>query len=395
MKNVQKKLPSIFIIIALVGFPQISESIFTPVLPALAKALSVTDQTSQLTMSSYFIGFAIGVPFWGRLSDRIGRRPAMLWGITVYLLGNTGLILAPEFTSLMIARLVQAFGAATGSVVTQTIMRESFTGIRGERVFSQVSAAMALSPALGPLISGALQTTFGNYRSVFAALITMSVLLWFYVLLRLPETRVTAQTNRIEMPWLNILIKMFKSPRVWAYGLLISGINGVLFSYYAEAPFIFETHFGLSAVQYGWLGLVIASASIIGATIANQLAGRILPERIIDYGLATALIGAIAMLPIATHMIALLIAIFITFCGINIALPVVLNRVLIGFEEVIGTASGLLGLGYYLLISILTYVMSIMHDGTVWAFPRYTVLVVSAMTIISFSVHRWLQQHIK
>ncbi len=74
MKNVQKSVPSLFILIALVGFPQISESIFTPVLPAISEALSVTAQTSQLTMGSYFVGFAIGVLFWGRLSDGIGRR---------------------------------------------------------------------------------------------------------------------------------------------------------------------------------------------------------------------------------------------------------------------------------------------------------------------------------
>lgn len=88
MKNVQKSVPSLFILIALVGFPQISESIFTPVLPAISEALSVTAQTSQLTMGSYFVGFAIGVLFWGRLSDGIGRRPAMLWGLAVYLLSN-------------------------------------------------------------------------------------------------------------------------------------------------------------------------------------------------------------------------------------------------------------------------------------------------------------------
>lgn len=114
MKNVQKKAPSILIIIALVGFPQISESIFAPVLPALSWAFNVSAQTSQLTMSSYFIGFAVGVVFWGWLSDRIGRRQAMLWGIVVYLIGNLVLLFAGQFLLLMMARLFQAFGAAVG-----------------------------------------------------------------------------------------------------------------------------------------------------------------------------------------------------------------------------------------------------------------------------------------
>lgn len=381
MKNVQKKVPSIILIIALVGFPQISESIFTPVLPALSRAFKISAQTSQLTMSSYFIGFACGVLFWGRLSDRIGRRPAMSWGILVYLLGNLGLLLVNQFDLLMAARLVQAFGAATGSVVTQTIMRESFSGVRGEKVFAQVSAAMALSPALGPLIGGALQTYFNNYRSVFAALIVMAVLLLLAVGWRLPETRSEQMKQASVVAWQQVAHRMLRSRQVWVYCLIISGINGVLFSYYAEAPFIFMTHFGLSAVQYGWLGMVVAAASIVGATITNQLAGKWSPRKVAGTGLVIALLGALVMLNAAHLLTPLLVAIFIVFVGLNITLPIALNQALVGFEDVIGTASGLLSFVYYLVISALTFLMSLLHDGTVLALSRYMILVVAAMTL--------------
>ena len=386
MKNVQKKAPSILIIIALVGFPQISESIFAPVLPALSRAFNVSAQTSQLTMSSYFIGFAVGVVFWGWLSDRIGRRQAMLWGIVVYLIGNLGLLFANQFPLLMTARLLQAFGAAVGSVVTQTIMRESFSGVRGERVFAQVSAAMSLSPTLGPLIGGALQTYWGGYRSVFFALVIMAMLLWGYTKLRLPETLTQVVTQTV--PWWRVAGRLARTPRVWVYGLLISGINGVLFSYYAEAPFVFETRFGLSAVQYGWSGIVIAAASLVGASLATTLAGRVTPETLIDAGLGLALVGSVALFVGIQQIVSAFIAIFLAFTGINLALPMVLNRVLIGFEDVMGTASGLLSLGYYLGISALTLLMSVMHNGTVWVLPQYMTLVVAVMLIGSVGLHR-------
>ncbi|MCY9806590.1 multidrug effflux MFS transporter [Lentilactobacillus senioris] len=378
MKNVHKKIPSVILIIALVGFPQISESIFTPVLPAISQAMQVSAQTSQLTMSSYFIGFAIGVLFWGWLSDRVGRRPAMSWGIVVYLLGNIGLLLASNFAGLMVARVVQAFGAATGSVVTQTIMRESFAGIKGKKVFAQVSAAMALSPALGPLLGGEVQSYFGNYRSVFAVLISMAVILYLVVLLKLPETRVPT-TSEVISPWYRVAMKMLKSPQVWGYCLIISGINGILFSYYAEAPFVFERHFGLSVQQYGWLGIVMAAASITGAVTANWLAGKVRAEQITNLGLLIALIGSLGMLIMATYLPLLLLTVFITFMGVNVTLPIALNQALIGFEDVIGTASGLLSFVYYLIISALTFLMSVMHDGTVWALPKYMVLVIVMM----------------
>lgn len=72
MKNVRNTVPSLLLIIVLVGFPQISESIFTPVLPQISSQMNVTAGTSQLTMSIYFVAFAIGVLFWGQLSDKIG-----------------------------------------------------------------------------------------------------------------------------------------------------------------------------------------------------------------------------------------------------------------------------------------------------------------------------------
>jgi len=188
MKNVRRSVPSLGLIITLVGLPQISESIFTPVLPFLQTAFAVSANRAQLTMSSYFVAFAVGVLVWGQLADRLGRRPAMLAGIGVYLLGNVGLLLSSDFRLLLVSRLIQAFGASAGSVVTQTIMRESFSGVIGAKVFARTSAAMALAPALGPLIGGVLQTYWG-FRSVFFGLVTLAIAVGGYAWWRLPETQ--------------------------------------------------------------------------------------------------------------------------------------------------------------------------------------------------------------
>lgn len=92
----QRKIskPSLLLFIVLVGFPQISETIYTPSLPDIAHHLGASNNAIQLTLSIYFLGFAFGVYCWGRLSDSIGRRPAMLWGILVYGLGSLGCYLS-------------------------------------------------------------------------------------------------------------------------------------------------------------------------------------------------------------------------------------------------------------------------------------------------------------
>ncbi|WP_338231452.1 multidrug effflux MFS transporter [Companilactobacillus muriivasis] len=382
MKNVRNTVPSLLLIIVLVGFPQISESIFTPVLPQISANMHVSAGTSQLTMSIYFIAFAIGVLFWGQLSDKIGRRLAMNLGIIVYLIGNIGLFISPTFQFLLFSRFIQAFGASVGSVVTQTIMRESFDGIEGAKVFSKVGAAMALSPAFGPLIGGLLETYFG-YRNVFSALIIMATLVLLYSYSRLPETRDINNIQQVSL--LKVTWRLLKDPVVWSYGILIGGINGILFGYYSEAPFIFMEHFGYSSVQYGSLGMTLAIASLLGAILVNFLVKYLKSETIAIIGLTfSCLSGLLLLISLQFNQAYLLIiGFFLIFLGLNTTLPITLNLALKGYEDVIGSASGIFSFGYYLIVSFLTYLVSFIHNGTVWSLPIF-ILAVSVIMLLVY-----------
>ena len=113
MKN--KKKSFIWLIIFFVGFPQISETIYTPSLSELALYYKVTGNQIQQTLSIYFVGFSLGVFLWGMLSDFIGRRPSMIIGIVVYIIGSFLCLYAIDLQVLLFARFVQALGAAVGS----------------------------------------------------------------------------------------------------------------------------------------------------------------------------------------------------------------------------------------------------------------------------------------
>ncbi|KRK83343.1 major facilitator superfamily permease [Companilactobacillus bobalius DSM 19674] len=364
------------------GFPQISESIFTPVLPQISSQMKVSAGTSQLTMSIYFVAFAIGVLFWGQLSDKIGRRLAMLIGIIFYLLGNFGLLLSSNFNYLLVARFVQAFGASVGSVVTQTIMRESFSGIASTKVFSKVGAAMALSPAFGPLIGGLIQTYLG-YKNVFSFLIAMAVTTLLYAYYRLPET--IDRENIQEVSLLKVTFRLLKDPIVWVYSILIGGINGILFGYYSEAPFIFTKHFHYSSIQYGSLGMSLALASLLGAILVNFLAKYIKAKYIGLIGLTFSSISAL-LLVISLQFdssFLMIIGFFLIFLGLNTTLPIALNLALKGYEDVIGSASGLFSFGYYLIVSGLTYLVSFIHNGTILSLPL-SILATSLIMLIAY-----------
>jgi Bcr/CflA subfamily drug resistance transporter len=380
--------PSLLLMIALVAFPQISETIYTPSLPDIAVALGVSNSSVQLTLSIYFIGFALGVFCWGWLSDFIGRRPAMLGGLIVYGIGSLMCFYSESIDLLLVSRFIQAFGAATGSIITQTILRESVSGNKRHAMFAQISAVIAFTPAVGPLIGGFVDQAFG-FRAVFFILVMMSVLLFVYAFWKLPET--TDVSARKKVAILPIFKRMLALPRVLVFGLLIGGINGVLFSYYAEAPFIFIEHFNISPGVYGFLGIIVALASIIGAMISKRLLTVYAPEKIIHIGCLVmtsgafllTIAGSLASLPDMIVMVSILITLFVMLMGAGIALPNCLSLALVNFQDVVGTAGAIFSLGYYLLVSLATWGMSALHNGSLLTMPIYFLGISGGMWLLS------------
>lgn len=387
-RNILKETPSLLLIIILVGFPQISESIFTPSLPNIADTFQATMGTVQLTMSIYFFAFALGVFFWGRLSDSTGRKPAMLLGLFFYGTGSTLCLFSKNIEFLLFARFIQAFGASVGSIITQTIMRESFDDLNRPKIFGHISAALAFSPAIGPFIGGFVQQYYG-FRIIFLILVIMSIFIFCYTFLCLPETWVKEKQKKVKLSY--ITRRMIKNQRLLTYGFLIGALNGILFSYYAEAPYIFIEYFSIDAGLYGLIGIIIATATVAGAFLSNKLLTCISSEKTILFGLIITLFGSFSFLsgglvllfPKQVTILILLISIAILFLGIGTALPNCLSEALTDFHDIIGSAGAIFSLGYYLLVSFFTFLMSIFHNNTLWAMPLYFIILILIMIVFT------------
>lgn len=379
--------PSLLLLIILVGFPQISETIYTPSLPDIANSLHASNNTIQLTLSIYFLGFAFGVFCWGRLSDSIGRRPAMLWGIFVYGLGSFGSYLSDSADWLLWSRFIQAFGASAGSVVTQTILRESTDTTKRHAVFAQISAALAFTPAIGPLIGGWVDQSFG-YQAVFFTLIAMSVAIFAYTFVSLPETKTS---TALSINTLTVAKRLVSDKRIWAFGFLIGATNGMLFSYYAEAPFIFIAFFGMTPGVFGFLGIFVALASVIGAMLSKKMLTKYPAENIIQIGSLVTTLGTVCLTsftlygvsPSVVSMVIMIASIFTLLLGIGIMIPNCLSLALVHYSDVLGTAGAIFGLGYYIVVSLITSGMSYFHNGSLVTMPIYFLLLAIIMVLVS------------
>lgn len=388
MKNNSKKL-SIGLLIALVGFPQISETIYTPALPSVADGLKTTASLVEATLAIYFFGFALGVLLWGTISDWSGRRKTMLTGLTVYGVGTLACANVENIEALLAWRFFQAFGASVGSVITQTILRDSYEGVERAKLFSVISGALAFSPALGPVVGGVISEFLG-WRANFWILTALSLFLFVWSLFSLPETRpkhlLRPPTNKI----LSTFIEMIKSRALWGHVLLIAATNGIIFGFYQEAPFVFIEQLGMKPSYYGFFGLLIAAATILSANISYRKSNRCSPQSFIQCGAACVLVGSCLFTLIIylgvfnldlTSLSATIATLFSVFFGIGLIIPNSLSLALKPYQTAAGTAGSIFGGFYYCLIAGFTWIMCISHDGTPFPLPLYMTLL--GLTLIA------------
>jgi len=390
-----KRSLSVALIALLLGFPQISETIYTPSLPDLAKGLHVSESWAEYTLSIYFIGFALGVFLWGVIADLLGRRQAMLWGIGLYVFGSWGCYQSESIYSLLAWRLIQACGASVGSVVTQTMIRDLYSGTRRNQIFSIVGGVLALSPALGPFLGGWINQIAG-WRANFAALLGMGGFILAYAFLKLPETQNVE--NKKRKPFIEVARQLYADSKVLGYAILIGASNGIIFSYYAEAPFIFIELFQLTPIQYGLTGIVVAAFSLLASFISHRLNSKHYKhEQIISLGccliglaslcLTILAYGGIFAIASSVHLLLIFGLIGLLFFGIGLVIPNALSQALSAYQQSIGTASALFSLFYYILIAGFTFLMGALHDGTLLPMPLYFLALAGVM---SFSLYAFI-----
>ncbi len=338
--------PLLFLILALMMFPQVVETIYSPALPSMASFFGVSTYTAGLTLSCYFLVFAFGVVFWGMMADKLGRRSAMLLGLGCYALGSGIAIYARDFHWLLLARALSAFGAATGSVVCQTILRDRWQGAKLAQIFSYMGMGIALSPVVG-LFAGGQLVSVGGHQAVFSALLVLALLLLAITAKILPETR----QAQVPFDLVTLGKQMVKDAALWRDVILVACFNVLLFGYYLQGPFLFD-RLGLSAQAFGYSGVALATGSIFGSYANKTLLknGRS-SHQLIARACQLAVVSALGVYTLQSSLLFLLPMMGIA-AAFAVAIPNILSRALKNYQQQLGSAGALFGLGYYLLIGV-------------------------------------------
>ncbi|MCU8001737.1 MULTISPECIES: multidrug effflux MFS transporter [Shewanella] len=345
--------PPLGLAVLLMMFPQIMETIYSPALPNIAEHFAVSIAGASQTLSVYFIAFAIGVFCWGRLADIIGRRKAMLAGLVCYAIGSALALMVSDFSLLLLARVLSAFGAAVGSVITQTMMRDSYSGEELAKVFSVMGMSLGISPVIG-LLLGSIFSAYWGYQGVFAALMVSAIVLLFLSVKSLPETKPT-HTQKIAIG--ELAIKMLTDSEIIKSSLLVAAFNLMWFSYFSLAPFMFEAQ-GLSTLAFGSSGLLLGFGAFLGSYVNKIMLGRgHTSARQVRLASAIALVGGLGIWLIQSTIIGLdnvyfLAPMLLIVMAYGIAIPNILSSALANYRTYAGSAGALFGLFYYILLGL-------------------------------------------
>jgi MFS transporter, DHA1 family, multidrug resistance protein len=341
-----------------------------------------------MTLMAFFVAFGICQIVYGPVSDMVGRKPPLYFGLALFTVGSVGCAVAPGIEWLILFRFVQGIGASSVMVIPRAIIRDLHTGVEATRLMSTVILVLSVSPILAPLVGSALIVPFG-WRAVFVAVTVIAVLGIALVALFLPETRPPAE--RIKVTVAAVAGGFGQLFRDWRFlGLTFIGGLGMaaFFAFLASSSFIYIDHFGLDPMEYG----VAFSANAIGFIGASQLTARLGARfgmgRVVTtaafFHAAFAVILFIATAAGIDSLAVLIALLFLSFAALGLVIPATMVLALEEHGPIAGMASALGGTLQMVFGGIMIVVVSQVFDGT--AFPMVTAIALCAIGALALSV---------
>ncbi len=258
--------PHITTLILLSGMSAIVMNMFLPSLPQMAVYFNTDYAVMQLSVPLYLLCSAIMQLFIGPISDNLGRRNVMLWGLALFMIATLGCIFAPNATVFLLFRVGQAV-IATAMVLSRAVIRDLYTQDQSASVIGYVTMGMAVVPMVSPALGGLLEELF-NWKASFWVLFLIGAGVIALVWADMGETAGASGKSMLEQ--FSEYPELLRSPRFWGYALASGFCSGAFFAYLGGAPFVGSVVFNLSPF---WLGLYFG-APAVGYFVGNFLTGR-------------------------------------------------------------------------------------------------------------------------
>ncbi|MBI9046639.1 MAG: multidrug effflux MFS transporter [Anaerolineaceae bacterium] len=304
-KNNPSFVEFVIIISLMMSVSALSIDAMLPALPQIGADLNVSNANQrQLVISILFLGSAIGQLFFGPLSDKTGRKPAITMGFALYIVGAALSVFSVNFQMMLFGRLLQGLGISAPRVVTLALVRDQYEGRTMARVMSFVMTVFILIPMIAPTLGQSI-LLFAGWRSIFISFILMALITWLWFTIRIPETlapenRAPFSLKRIK----NAIVEIIKIRTAIGYTIAAGLISGAFLGYLNSAQQIFQDQYALGErfpLFFAIISFSIGIASFLNARMVMRFGTRFLVRWSLIVIFSLSIIGLMIALVFAGH----------------------------------------------------------------------------------------------
>ncbi|WP_421270053.1 multidrug efflux MFS transporter EmrD [Aeromonas veronii] len=336
--------PLFLLTILMVAVGQMTQTLYVPSIPMMAGDFNVASGQLQAVMACYLIPYGLSQFVYGPLSDRIGRRPVLIVGMMVFLVGTLIIQVIPYFAALLVGSFIQGLGTGAGGAMSRTVMRDRYNGAELNRANSLVSMGVIFSPLLAPVLGGWLTEMF-NWRAGywflfgFGAVATLAIMAWF------GETLPAAarQPLRVGAAYRHVL----GNPKFQGNLLCLMATFAGLAVFEAAAGVLLGDVLKLSARTVSVLFVLPLPGYLFGAWLSAKLSFRLTQGKLMRLGIAFLALGSLIILVPGLFGVvsaaSLVGGAAVYFIGSGILYPTATSCAIEPFPGQAGTAGAILG----------------------------------------------------
>ncbi|CAM4084228.1 multidrug effflux MFS transporter [Aeromonas bestiarum] len=338
-------MPLILLLVLLVLFSPLAIDIYLPAIPQMAEQLGAEATLMQGTITWFLFSMGLGQLLVGPLADRYGRKPIALGGVLLYGLSALAAGFAASLGELMLARVLQGFGACATSVAAFSVVRDSYGPKKSGQMISYLNGAICFIPALAPLLGGWL-TAKAGWSANFWFMAGYAVVVGSWLLWRMPETRPDETSSSGPLISWSRYSPVLRSPSFLFNASLCMLAMAVILAYVTAAPVQLMVKLGLDMSGFSYWFTANAALNILACFLAPRFIARVGPRRTLRIGLLVITLSAIALTLVqhVEHPLAMMGPVFFSSIGFAMVLGAAAGMALAPFGHCAGTAAALLGL---------------------------------------------------
>jgi len=388
-KFTERKGFLIFLLGLLSAIGPFTIDMYLPAFNTIATDLGTSIDKVQLSLTSYFIGVAIGQLFYGPVLDRFGRKKPLMIGLALYIFASILCALASSVESLIALRFLQALGGCAGMVAARAMVRDFFKPYETAQVFSLLMLVIAASPIIAPTI-GSIMVSLGDWHYIFIVLALLGTFIFILNFLYLkgakgPDSSISLKPKPIFKQYAQVIrLKQFILFTL-SGGFAASG----MYAYLSGSPFVLMELYELTDAEYGWAFAILASGLIIASQLNNVLLRKFKSLLIARIAASLQFLVGVTMVLMGLfeiHQIYLLLALlFLYLMCQGFVFPNTSALSLNPFKRLAGSASALMGCLQLALGAIISMVVSLVHNET-----QGPMLYIMGLMAFSGAVILWL-----